>query len=124
MRLLRRIHLYLGCFFSPLLIFYVASGWYQTFQTNRTKTLGEPDNWIARLTSVHVDQIFPSDRVESYSPLIFRWLVAAMSVALIATVILGIILAFRSLRKTWTVWIMLSLGVIVPIAALWLGMDR
>ena len=35
MKLIRRIHLYLGCFFTPLLIFYVATGWYQTVNPDR-----------------------------------------------------------------------------------------
>jgi len=35
MKKLRRVHLYLGCFFAPLLIFYVVTGWYQTVNPDR-----------------------------------------------------------------------------------------
>jgi hypothetical protein len=124
MKNIRRWHLYLSCFFTPMLLFYVASGWYQTFNINRNKATGEASDWIARLRSIHVDQIYPSDKINSYSPVMFRWLVAIMSICLIITVALGIILAFRSTRKGWTVWLSLGLGIAVPIILLWLGQSR
>ena len=99
MKLLRRLHLYLGCFFTPLLLFYLATGWYQTVTLRRNKSPGEAEDWISRVRSVHVDQIYPADSANAYSPWLFRALVVAMSIALIATVILGLILAFRSIRR-------------------------
>ena len=62
MRLLRRLHLYLGCFFAPLLLFYVTTGWYQTVTLRRNKVPGEAEDWLGRLRSVHVDQIYPAVR--------------------------------------------------------------
>jgi hypothetical protein len=44
-----------------------------------------------------------------------------MAVALIATVVLGIILAFRTIRNKWPVWLSLALGILLPIVMLWLG---
>ncbi len=44
-----------------------------------------------------------------------------MAIAFIATVILGIILAFRTSRQKWPVWLSLVLGVVLPIVLLWLG---
>lgn len=121
MKTLRRLHLYLGCFFAPLLLFYIATGWYQTVNTNRNKSLGEKGDWVSSLTSVHVDQIYPSEKAEAYSPKLFQVLVVIMSVSLIATVLLGIFLAFRSTRQQWPVWLALALGVALPILFLWLG---
>lgn len=121
MKKLRRIHLYLGCFFSPLLLFYVATGWYQTLHANRNKSLGEQDDWISRLTSIHVDQVYPTPAAERYTPQLFRFLVVVMSIALIITVALGVYLAFRSTRRAWPVWVALVLGILVPIALLRLG---
>ena len=121
MKLLRRLHLYLGVFFAPLLLFYVATGWYQTLTLRRNKAPGEAEDWIGKLRSVHVDQIFPAESANSFSPVLFRILVVLMSVALIVTIVLGIILAFRSLRQRGWVWLSLALGIIVPVVALWLG---
>jgi hypothetical protein len=124
MRFIRRLHLYLGCFFAPLLFFYLATGWYQTLHPDRRKNLGEADDWIARFRSVHVDQIYPAASAGSYSPTLFRALIVLMSLALIITLILGIILAFRSLRNRWPVWLSLGLGILVPVVLLWLGQHR
>lgn len=124
MKTLRRLHLYLGCFFAPLLLFYVSTGWYQSVTLRRNKGVGEADDWLGRLRSVHVDQIYPTESANAYSPLLFRILVVVMSAALIATTILGLILAFRTVRQRRLVWASLTLGILVPIALLWLGQRR
>ena len=124
MKLLRRLHLYLGCFFAPLLLFYVATGWYQTFHTNRNKIPGERGGWKERLTSVHVDQIYPTESAERISPALFRVFVVAMAIALITTVAIGILLAFRTSRRRWPVWLCLGLGIMVPVLLLWLGQEH
>jgi hypothetical protein len=125
-RSIRRLHLYLGCFFSPLLLFYIGTGWYQTLNTNRNKGLGEQGNWISSLTSVHVDQVYPTTNPEviSYSPFLFRGLVILMSISLIVTIGLGIFLAFRTTRRHWPVWLSLLLGIVVPALFLWFGQRR
>src|SRR3954462_13467392 len=95
MKALRRIHTYLGCFFAPLLLFFILSGWYQTVTPNRQKGTGEPGDWKARLTAVHVDSIYPSEPANSYSPALFRVLVVVMAVALVVTLVLGVAMAVR-----------------------------
>jgi hypothetical protein len=124
MKLLRRLHLYLGCFFAPLLLFYVATGWYQSVTLRRNKNVGEAEDWLSKLRSVHVDQIYPAESANSYSPLLFRSLVVVMSIALIATTVLGLILAIRTIRPRSLVWLSLALGVIVPVTMLWLGLKK
>jgi hypothetical protein len=124
MKLLRRLHLYLGCFFAPLLLFYVATGWYQSVTLRRNKGLGEAEDWLSKVRSVHVDQIYPSESANGYSPTLFRILVVAMSIALIVTTVLGIVLAFRSTPRKHFVWLSLALGIAVPILLLWLGLKR
>jgi hypothetical protein len=122
MKLIRRLHLHLGCFFAPLLLFYVATGWYQTFNPHRAKGLGEAEGWMGRLRSVHVDQIYPRSGVVRYAaPKVFRALVAVMAAAFILTVVLGVILAFRSLRQKWLLALSLLLGVLLPGLILWAG---
>ena len=124
MKQIRRWHLFLSCFFAPLLLFYVATGWYQTLNSSRNKTSGERGELVSRLTSVHVDQISPDDKVESYSPKLYQGLVVVMSICLIATVATGIYLAFMVGRPRWAVWVSLSLGVLLPVLFLWLGQSR
>src|SRR6185295_18520581 len=120
MKLLRRLHLFLGCFFAPLLLFYVGTGWYQTVTLRRNKVPGEAEDWLGRLRSVHVDQIYPADSANAYSPMLFR----VMVVALMATVVLGFVLAFRSIRQRWLVWLSIGLGIALPVLCLWLGQRR
>jgi multidrug efflux pump subunit AcrB len=126
MRLLRRIHTYLGCFFAPLLLFFVLTGWYQTVNHDRLKSPAEAETILQRLRTVHVDQIYPSNHEvkRPSSPRLFQALVVAMAVALVATVVLGVILAFRSIRNPWPVGISLVLGILLPALLLWLGHPR
>ncbi|HAM71778.1 MAG TPA: hypothetical protein DCM86_09060 [Verrucomicrobiales bacterium] len=124
MRLLRQLHLYLGCFFAPMLLFYVGTGWYQTLQMDRRKSPGEAETLVSRLVAVHTDQIYPASYANSWSPQLFRILVVIMSVALILSVALGIVLAFRVMKKKGLVWLSLIMGLVVPALTLWLGAKR
>jgi cyanate permease len=121
LKLLRRLHLYLGVFFTPLLVFYVATGWYQTVNIDRRKGLGEAEGVVDKLVSVHVDQVYPADASVAWEPGPFRVLVVIMSLALIATVLLGMVLAIRSTSRRWPVWLSLGLGILMPLLLLWLG---
>jgi len=121
MRLIRRVHLYLGCFFAPLLIFYVSTGWYQTVNPDRRKGVADSTDLVGRLSRVHVEQYYPTESATGYSTFFFRALVVLMAVALMTTVVLGIILAFRASRNTWPVWLSLALGIVLPVVLLWLG---
>jgi hypothetical protein len=124
-RFIRKAHLYLSVFFAPLLIFFVATGWYQTVSTQRNKLLAEQDTFVSKLTSVHVDQIYPSETgTGEYHTTLFKVLVITMSIALLVTIILGMILAFRSTKRLWLVALCLGLGIIVPVAFLWLGQPK
>ena len=124
MNVLRKMHLFLGCFFAPLLIFFVCSGWYQTTHEERNKDPRHAEGFFNRMRSVHTDSLLPSEGARDYSPRLFKTLVVIMSVALLATTALGIILAFRFSRQKWMVWLTLSLGFAMPILLLVLGQKR
>jgi len=100
------------------------TGWYQTMQVDRQKKRGEAETWIDRVTSVHKDQVFPTESAIGYNTTLFKGFVVLMSIALIATVILGIVLAFKTLQLRWPVYISLALGIGLPILLLWLGQRR
>ena len=121
---LRRLHLYLGVFFAPMLFFFIATGWYQTAYPDRRKSVFEASAVMDRLRAVHADQTFPVASANRYSTLAFRWLVYAMSAALMATLTLGLVLSFRTMKRKWLVWLMLLLGLAIPVLCLWLGQRR
>jgi hypothetical protein len=124
LKFFRRLHLYLGVFFTPLLVFFIASGWYQTANPDRRKGPDEARAVWDRLRSIHAEQILPSEKVEEYSPKLMRWFVYAMSAALLVTILLGLVLALKALKASWLVWLMLVLGFAVPVVLLLLGQSR
>lgn len=123
MKLLRRIHLYLGVLYAPLLLFFLASGWYQVLNPDRLKSPSEAETWVQKSRVIHTDQIFirDSDPTRIASPRLFQWLLHGMAAALILATLVGLVLAFRSVKPRWPVWTALALGIALPIAALWLG---
>ena len=124
MKWVRKMHLFLGMVFTPLLLFFVGTGWYQTLQIDRRKSPAEAESLISRLVAVHTDQIYPAASANSWSPLLFKWLVVLMSICLIGSVVLGVYLAFKSLKPRWLCWLSLAIGVIVPMFTLWLGAKK
>lgn len=126
MKLLRRLHLYLGCFFAPLLLFFIASGWYQTVNRDRLKSPGEAETLSQKFRVVHTDQIYPTDHEfrRPSSPKAFQVLVVTMSLAVMVTTLLGVVLAFRTSRNPWPVAGTIGMGLIVPAALLWLGQGQ
>ena len=121
LKYIRRAHLYLGVFFTPMLVLYTATGWYQTVNVDRRKGLGEADGIVDKMVSIHVDQVYPAAEAFSWDPALFRLLVVLMSIALLATVLLGMFLAIRSTSRRWPVWLSLGLGILLPVLLLWLG---
>lgn len=121
MKRLRQLHLFLGVFFTPLLLFFVITGWYQTVDLERLKSPSEAESLVQKLRVVHTDQIYPETGVlrQKASPTLFRALVVVMSVALILTTLLGLILAFRFTQPAWLAWLVLALGLLAPVAILW-----
>lgn len=124
LKLVRRLHLYLGVFFAPLLLFFIVSGWYQTANPDRRKGPDEARAFWDRMRSVHAEQILPDEKVEAYSPKLMRWFVYAMSAALIVTSILGVVLALKVMKAQWLVWLVLVLGFVLPILILRLSQTR
>lgn len=126
MKFLRRAHLYLGCFFTPMLLFYILTGWYQTLVINRVKDPSEAETLVQKFRVVHVYQVYPTDTEirKPSSPKLFQALVVVMSVAATVTILLGVVLAFRTLKSQWVVWLSLALGIGVPALTLWLGHKR
>lgn len=126
MKQLRQLHLYLGVFFTPLLLFFIVTGWLQTVSSDRLKSPSEAETLAQKLRVVHTDQIYPETGVlrQKASPKVFKVLVVVMSIALILTTVLGVVLAFRFGRAPIAVGAALGLGILVPVLILWAAPHR
>jgi hypothetical protein len=122
--IVRRLHLYLSVFFAPLLLVFVVTGWAQTMNFDHASPV------LENLSQVHTRQLFEAPHkfgghagrgTERQRALPMKWLVAAMSVALLVSIALGLLLAFTMVRNRIPVWIALILGIAVPVFLLTLA---
>jgi hypothetical protein len=123
MNLIRKFHLYLGCFFTPLLLFFVVSGAWQTFSLHKSKKDG---SYVAplilkQLSEIHENQRLPMQENQPTPSVPFRLFVLFMSLGFVATASLGIIMAFKFTRNAKTIWISLISGALIPILLIWLS---
>ncbi len=124
--LFRRAHLYLGCFFTPMLVFYLLTGWYQSINNERLKHPSEAETLLQKMRTVHVDHIYPSETEFSNpsNPAFYKFLTIVMCIAAVLTIILGVALAFKTIKNRLLVALSLVAGMIIPALILWLGQGR
>lgn len=106
MQKLRSIHLYLGCIFAPLLLFFAISGIWQT--------IGLRTPLLEKLSSIHTEARWKNGNEWGSFPL--RLFVLAMAIAFIITTVLGIVMAIRFGRSRKAAYLCLAIGTIVPVA--------
>ena len=139
MKLLRRIHLYLGCFITPLLAVYLFSGFYFILKPERQKDEGEAQTLMQKLWWMHTDQQWPQG-VSTLDPLaedqpktittweadttLFKWLVYMTVIIALATMILGLVLAIRSAKDKKVVMGVVIAGILIPIVFLAVGQKQ
>ena len=104
MQKLRSIHLYLGCIFAPLLLFFAVSGIWQT--------IGLPSEFLHKLSSIHTQARWKNGGELGSFPL--RILVIIMAVSFVATTILAVIMAVKFGRNRKAAFYCLALGVVIP----------
>jgi len=113
MNFLRRIHLYLGCFFAPMLVFFSVSGIWQVYGL---QWINGP-NILTYLSTIHMGhQLYFKDPSKAYtftSPYL-EFFVVAMAASLVLSIILGVIMAFKFGRGTLAL-ASLAAGVLVPL---------
>ncbi len=118
---LRRAHLYLGCFFSPLLIYFSISGAWQLYRWNnlpRNAPATASQRAFHALSDPHTESTFPGlDRKKDKSAL-FSAFSLLMAAGIVVTSLLGILMALKlpGRRKFAVLWI--AAGVAVPIVLL------
>jgi hypothetical protein len=106
MNKLRSVHLYLGCIFAPLLLFFAVSGIWQT--------LGIHSHFLDLLSTIHMSHGMKIGRgFASFAMMVF---VLLMALSFIASTILGVVMALKFGRSKRAAFYCLAAGVVVPLA--------
>jgi hypothetical protein len=106
MQKLRSIHLYLGCIFAPLLLFFAVSGIWQA--------LGIRTPQLRLISTIHtLHDLKSGGGLSSFSLKIF---VLVMAASFIAMTILGVVMAVKYGRSRRAVYYCLALGLIIPLS--------
>jgi hypothetical protein len=106
MQKLRSIHLYLGCIFAPLLLFFAISGIWQT--------LGFHSALLQKLSSIHTESHWKNGSELGSFPL--QIFVIIMALSFVLTTVLGVIMALKFGRNRKAAYCCLALGVLIPLA--------
>lgn len=122
MRLLRDIHLYLGCIFAPMTLFFITSGVWQIFGLQWPKEK-QPAGVLTYLSTIHTERGLKGGDIQTLSSPFMRWFVVAMALSLIITIVLGIVMAFRFGRGRIAT-LCLTVGLAIPVALAVLAVFR
>lgn len=106
MQKLRTLHLYLGCIFAPMLLFFAVSGIWQTLN------LGSQSKILALLSTIHTSHSLKLGGLTSPWLMIF---VLLMTIAFMLTTILGVVMALTQGKNRVVAWRCLAAGVIIPL---------
>jgi hypothetical protein len=116
---LRKLHLWLGVFFSPLLLLFIITGWWQTFATDDTKDHGAVNAFLAQLSNIHTDDYFREHAGAHHSSAHFKLLVGLMAATLIITILLGLALACQNRKQMAWSALAFALGILIPVLVLY-----
>jgi hypothetical protein len=105
MQKLRRVHLYLGCFFAPMLLFFTVSGMWQTLGWN------DHSQVLEVLSTIHKNHgLKRGPNLTSPELTLF---ILAMALAFIFSIMTGIAMAFR-FGHGRAAFLALAAGIIIP----------
>lgn len=139
-RQLRQFHHYVGVFLAPAIILFALSGALQTFRLQEEKGFGgTPPGWIVWMASIHKDQARPrlapvevkkpSDAekasqpaqksgTESLATLPLKIFVILLAIGLIASALLGVVIALNNRATRLVSAVLLAAGAVVPLLLL------
>ena len=106
MQRLRSIHLYLGCIFAPLLLFFAISGIWQT--------LGIHSRLLDLLSTIHMSHAMKVGR--GFTSVALMMFVLLMALSFIVSVILGVVMALKFGKSKRVAFYCLTAGIAVPLA--------
>jgi len=120
MRFLRTLHLYLGCLFAPMLIFFAVTGSWQLFNWHESKKDGSytAPPALAALSFVHKDAHIPG--TPGRQPTLLRYFMLATAAGLVATAVIGVVLAYRFSQRPIVATVCLFAGIAFPAVLLWI----
>lgn len=120
MKKLREIHLYLGCLFAPVLIFFALTGAWQLFSLHRGRKDQSyvPPRIVRLLSEIHQNQHLPPTASETATPL--RYFLLAGAMGLICATALGIVMAFRYGPSRASVITCLAADIAIPVVILFI----
>lgn len=128
MRRLRQLHLYLGVFFAPTLLFFTFTGMVQTFDFHEPEN--HPATWLKVAAQLHKKQALPRPRPASAprggprreegtkppaTPSSLKIFVGLMAIALLASTLIGIWIAVAMRATRWIALAVLALGTVLPV---------
>ena len=109
MQKVRSLHLYLGCIFAPVLLFFAISGFWQTYDPAYTHSA-----LLTRLSTIHTMRALKAGNGLT-SPLL-RYFVLLMAASFILSILLGIVMALKFGRSRKIAAGCLAFGVLFPLA--------
>jgi hypothetical protein len=110
----RSIHTFLGVFFSPLLLLFVVTGWWQTFQDPDSKKTDWFNTTMERFSNIHTDDYWERAGGHPFASQHFKYFVVAMAVALILTILMGLTLACQNRKRLGWTALAFTLGILIP----------
>ena len=116
MKKLRAAHLYLGCIFAPMLIFFAVSGLWQTLPME----IIQHSRFFALLSTIHTSH---GMKVGSLTSIYMMGFVILMALSLIFTIVLGVIMAFKFGHKRVALFCLAG-GVVVPLIFVLMALHR
>lgn len=110
MKQLRSLHLYLGCIFAPMMLFFTISGLWQTWYP----PFAAPSKTLTILSTIHTRMMLKNGVNLGNSTL--RYFVLVMAVSFIFSTILGVIMAVKHGGSRKAAYACLAFGVLCPTA--------
>ena len=127
-KIIRKTHLYLGCFFAPLIILFALSGFFIVNNLDRSTKDGSyvAPEFVKYTTRLHkyisrcnfrkttnYEATLNSKELQE-NCYIFKYSVIAMSIGLIITILMGLFLAFKYSRNKLLISISIFTGCAIP----------
>jgi hypothetical protein len=116
---IRAIHTWLGVFFSPLLLLFIITGWYQTFVSSDDSDKNSFTRFMSKFSNIHTDDYFAAGPGNHHASAHFQIYVGCMAAMMIFTIILGLTLACQNRKRLPWLSLALLLGVLVPVLILY-----
>ena len=129
--LVRRLHAYFSVFIAPSLLFFAITGSLQIYRLHEAHDAYRPAPIIERLAAVHKDQVYeqphhrPPPAAKREEPhkdpppalgvQALKAFFAVVAAGLVLTTLLGLWMALRYTRRTWTCCGLFAAGMVVPL---------